>query len=195
MELILASTSSYRKTLLARLDLPFKAVAPVDVDESRLPGESPEALVTRLSRAKAESVLAARPGALVIGSDQVAVNGEEILGKPGGFAKAREQLKKASGRRVQFLTGLCLINGTTGALREETTPFAVHFRELRDAEIEVYLNKERPYDCAGSFKWEGLGIALFARMEGEDPTALMGLPLIRLTALLAEQGMPVLKED
>ncbi len=191
MRIVLGSTSPFRRELLERLGLPFETAAP-DVNESRLENESPEALVLRLSEMKAHAVAADRPDALVIGSDQVAVIDGEILGKPGTHERAVEQLRAASGRRVEFLTGLCLLNGTTGEAQVDLVPFAVQFRELTTTQIENYLRREQPYNCAGSFKSEGLGIALFARMEGDDPNALIGLPLIRLVSMLEAEGVSVL---
>jgi septum formation protein len=192
-EIVLASTSPYRRELLARLGLPFQTVAP-NTDEARLPGETPDALVRRLAEAKARSVASESPRALVIGSDQVAVLDGEVLGKPGSHERAVEQLTRASGRRVEFVTGLCLLDAGTGEASVEVVPYAVVFRRLDPRQIDHYLVRERPYNAAGSFKSEGLGIALFDRMEGEDPTALVGLPLMRLTALLAAAGVDVLTD-
>ncbi|MCK9532057.1 MAG: Maf family nucleotide pyrophosphatase [Gammaproteobacteria bacterium] len=189
--LVLASTSPYRRELLARLGLPFQVAAP-EVDEGALPGESPDALVRRLAEAKARAVAAKHPGALVIGSDQVAVLEGQVLGKPGDHARATAQLRAASGKAVQFLTGLCLFDGRNGTVQVDLVPFGVVFRVLSDAQIEGYLAREQPYNCAGSFKSEGLGIALFERLEGDDPNALIGLPLIRLVDMLAKTGVPVL---
>ena len=191
MDLILASTSSYRRQLLTRLQLPFSCEAP-GVDETHMPGESPETLARRLSLAKAQEVAEHYPGALVIGSDQVACVDGAIQGKPGGFEAARAQLQASSGSVVTFYTGVALVALEHSLEQVTTVPFRVHFRQLRDTEIEDYLRKEQPYDCAGSFKSEGLGIALFDAMEGEDPTALEGLPLITLSKMLSEAGMPVL---
>ena len=191
MKLILASTSPYRRELLGRLGLPFETASP-GVDESPQPGETPQRLVERLACAKAEAVAAAEPEALVIGSDQVAVCEGRVLGKPGDHAAAVEQLRNASGRTVTFYTGLCLINTARGTRQQCVEPFWVVFRELTGEQIESYLEREQPYDCAGSFKSEGLGIALFRRMEGHDPSALMGLPLIRLVAMLEAEGVDVL---
>jgi septum formation protein len=193
-ELVLASTSPYRRDLLARLGLPFRTIAP-DVDETPLPGEFPDRLVHRLAAAKARSVGPLCQGAIVIGSDQVAVLDGERIGKPGGHERAVEQLLRASGRRVEFLTGLAVLDTATDACQVDVVPFAVQFRPLHRPRIERYLARERPYDAAGSFKSEGLGVALFERMEGEDPTALIGLPLIRLTSMLAEAGLDVLGGD
>ncbi len=186
--LVLASTSPYRRELLARLGLPFEVEAP-EVDERPLPGEAPEALVRRLSEAKARAVAARRPGAVVVGSDQVAVLDGEVMGKPGGPERAREQLRRASGRAVDFLTGLAVLDTRDGRLRLEVVPFRVVFRPLDEARIEAYLRRDAPWNCAGSFRSERLGVALFERMEGGDPTALMGLPLIRLVRMLEAVGL------
>jgi MAF protein len=186
--LVLASTSPYRRELLGRLGLPFTSARP-DADESALPGESPEALVARLAESKARSVARHHPEALVIGSDQVAVLDGEIIGKPGTPERAREQLARTSGRSVRFLTGLCLLDTASGESQVLVEPFTVHFRDIDAATIARYVAAEQPYDCAGSFKSEGLGITLFARLEGDDPNSLIGLPLIRLVDLLAESGI------
>jgi MAF protein len=186
--LILASTSPYRRELLGRLGLPFASARPA-TDETPLAGEAPEALVHRLAEAKARSVAADHPAALVIGSDQVAVLDGQVLGKPGTPAVAQQQLQRASGRSVRFLTGLCLLDAGRDRAWVVVEPFTVHFRALTDAQIARYLAAEQPYDCAGSFKSEGLGIALFERLEGNDPNSLIGLPLIRLVALLGEAGV------
>jgi len=191
LPLVLASTSPFRRELLLRLGLPFATLAP-RVDESRRPGESPEALVERLAETKAKAVAADLPQALVIGSDQVACVGGEILGKPGDREGAIAQLTRASGQVVVFHTGLCLLNTATGRARVAREPFRVHFRPLTPAQIAGYVDREEPFHCAGSFKSEGLGIALFERLEGDDPSALVGLPLIRLVALLAAEGVDVL---
>jgi MAF protein len=185
--LILASTSPFRKELLVRLNLPFETAAP-DIDESRMDNEPADELVRRLSEAKARAVGATHPG-LIIGSDQVATHGESILGKPGDHATAMQQLRRLSGEHVTFLTGLCLLDSTTGEVQLDVVPFSVVFRKLDDEQIDRYLRQDQPYNCAGSFKSEGLGITLFERMEGEDPTALIGLPLIRLTGMLANAGI------
>jgi septum formation protein len=186
--LILASTSPYRRALLERLGLPFSIAAP-DVDERPHPGESPTDLVRRLAEAKARAVALNHPDALIIGSDQVACLDDAILGKPGDHATAIAQLERASGRCVLFQTGLCVLDARNGAAQTLVEPFQVHFRVLSRARIAGYLERERPYDCAGSFKSEGLGIALFERLEGDDPTALIGLPLIRLVELLESVGL------
>jgi len=185
--LILASTSPFRKELLGRLNLPFETAAP-DVDESRMENEPAIDLVRRLSEAKARAIGATHAG-LIIGSDQVATHGESILGKPGDHATAMRQLQQLSGEHVTFLTGLCLLDSTTGEVQLDVVPFSVVFRKLSDEQLDRYLRQDQPYNCAGSFKSEGLGITLFERMEGDDPTALIGLPLIRLTAMLANAGV------
>jgi septum formation protein len=186
--IVLASTSVFRCELLERLGLDFEVDSP-GVEEAALAGEVPERMVIRLAEAKARAVAARHPRALIIGSDQCAVLGDRVLGKPGTHERAREQLRALSGQRVVFHTGLCLLNGTTGALQSDTVPFTVVFRALTDQQIDRYLEAERPYDCAGSFKSEGLGIALFERLLGEDPTALIGLPLIRLVDMLAREDI------
>jgi MAF protein len=187
-QLVLASTSTYRAALLARLGLPFVSAAP-QVDESPRPGEPPQVLVLRLAEAKARAVARDFPDALIIGSDQVACIDDRILGKPGDRQRAIAQLEQASGRCVVFQTGLCLLNTGTGRAQTLVEPFRVHFRPLTHARIQAYLDREQPYNCAGSFKSEGLGIALFERLEGDDPSALVGLPLIRLVSLLAAEGL------
>lgn len=189
--LILASASPFRRELLARLRLPFEAIASA-VDETSKPGESPIELVERLAIAKARAVAPQRPGALVIGSDQVAVYDGEIVGKPRDHADAVKQLRSASGRKVILYTGLALLNAQTGRVQSEVVPFAIQFRKLNDVQIENYLRAEAPYGCAGSVKSEGLGIALLERFEGEDPSALIGLPLIRLVRMLENEGLSVL---
>lgn len=191
MKLVLASTSPYRRALLARLGFPFEVDAP-DVDESPLPGEAPEATALRLSVAKARAVATRHPDALVIGSDQVLMLGTEQLGKPGNFDNAFAQLKKMQGRTMVFHTALTLHNSASGHTQTEDVPTTVTLRPLTDAQIAAYLEKERPYDCAGSAKSEALGIALMSRMESTDPTALVGLPLIALTGMLAREGLDVL---
>ena len=187
--LVLASTSSYRRTLLQRLGVAFEVAAP-DVDETQRDGEAPEAMARRLAEAKALAVAKRFPGALVIGCDQVAHCDGEIFGKPGSHAKAVRQLRALSGRAALFHTAVCVHKD--GASRTRVVPCRVSFRELDDATIESYLEKEHPYDCAGSAKAEGLGIALIAKIEGDDPSALIGLPLIALVDLLREQGLDVL---
>lgn len=191
LQLVLASTSPFRKQLLQKLGLDFVTDSP-EIDESRLEGESPEQLVARLAEEKARAVAARQPDSLIIGSDQVAVIDCEILGKPGSHDRAVTQLKAASGRRVTFLTALCLYNSATGDSQLEVVPFGVVFRELSDTQIENYLKAEQPYNCAGSFKSEALGIALFEKLEGEDPNTLIGLPLIRLVRMLEAEGVRVI---
>lgn len=188
--LILASTSPYRRELLHRLGLPF-AVACPQTDESRWPGESPEAMALRLSEAKARAVAGTHPDALIIGSDQVATVDGLIYGKPGSHERAVDQLRVLSGKTVNFYTGLCLYNARTGVVEVCGVPTLVTFRDLTDDEIERYLRREPAYDCAGSARSEGLGIALLSRIAGDDPNALVGLPLIALCALLRRQGVAV----
>ena len=191
--LILASSSAYRRDLLSRLHLHFEAIAP-HVDETPLPGETPEATALRLARAKAQAVTILQPGALVIGSDQVATLDGEQIGKPGNHANALAQLQKMRGREVVFHTALCLWDGRVAdparAAQIENVQVFVRFRDLPDAELDAYLRIEQPYDCAGSAKNEGLGIALLERIDSSDPTALTGLPLIALTGMLRRAGMP-----
>ncbi|MGL4205094.1 MAG: Maf family protein [Aeromonadaceae bacterium] len=186
--LILASTSPYRQALLSKLALPFSTAAP-RVDESALPGESAEQLVARLALAKAQAVASTRDQGWVIGSDQVCVINQQILGKPGTLELASLQLRQASGQVVTFYTGLCLLDVASGKQQRLVEPFQVHFRQLSDEMIENYLQLERPLDCAGSFKSEGLGITLFTRLEGRDPNTLIGLPLIALIDMLALWGV------
>lgn len=189
--IILASTSPYRRELLARLGLPF-AVANPQTDETPLPDESPESLALRLSEAKARAVASEYPDALIIGSDQVATVDGKIYGKPGNHERAVEQLRTLSGKTVNFFTGLCLYNARTGLAEVRGVPTLVGFRHLSDSEIENYLHREPAYNCAGSAKSEGLGIALLSSMQGDDPNALVGLPLIALCDLLRNQGVSVL---
>lgn len=189
--IVLASTSPYRKALLEKLQVTFSTAAP-QVDESPLPDESPEQLVARLAEAKAKVVADQFSNALIIGSDQVAVVDGKILGKPGTRENAFAQLKRAAGKRVIFLTGLCVYNTLSRRSQVEVVPFSVIFRQLTDTQIMHYLDREQPYNCAGSFKSEGLGIALFERLEGDDPNTLIGLPLIRLVRMLESEGFPIL---
>ncbi len=191
MKLILASSSPYRRALLARLKIPFESISP-DVDETPQPGETPEQMVERLSREKARKVAAAHRDALVIGSDQVAVYNGKIVGKPHDHDKAVAQLKEASGRTVVLYTGLVLLNAATGKEQCEVLPYRVTFRTLTDELIESYLRKEQPYSCAGSVKSEGLGIALLEKFEGDDPNTLIGLPLIRLVRMLENEGVKII---
>ena len=188
LPLLLASSSIYRRDLLARLRLPFNCSSP-DIDESHRPGESARELVERLSLEKARALADSHPGHLIIGSDQVAVLNGHIIGKPHTFDKARQQLMDASGASVTFLTGLTLLNARTGNHQTDCIPFTVHMRTLDTEQIERYLRAEKPYDCAGSFKAEGLGVSLFQRTEGDDATSLVGLPLIRLIDMLLTEGV------
>ena len=187
-ELVLGSTSPFRRELLEKLGLPFSAAAP-DVDETRREDESPRALVLRLAEAKARAVAAVHPEALIIGSDQVACVDEQILGKPGNREKAIAQLESMSGKTVCFHTGLCLYNAATGKTQVVCDDFRVHFRQLGHEQIVRYVDKEEPFGCAGSFKSEGLGIALFRKLEGDDPNSLVGLPLIQLVSMLDREGI------
>jgi septum formation protein len=189
--IVLASSSPYRRTLLERLGLEFSCVAPA-VDERPLAGETPRRTAARLAELKARSVAARSGDALVIGSDQVAVMDGRPLGKPGGRAANVAQLVAASGRWVDFLTSVCLLNPGRDSRQLAVVLYSVEFRPLSRPQIEYYVDRERPFDCAGGFKAEGLGIALFRRMRGEDPTALIGLPLIRLSRMLEEEGVELL---
>lgn len=189
--IVLASSSPYRRALLERLGLPFSAASP-DINETPCAGETAAALVQRLARAKAAALAEAFPRHLIIGSDQVACLDDDILGKPGNRENAQRQLRAASGRRVEFLTGLCVLDSASGISHSVVEPFSVVFRQLSDTAIDHYLEREQPFDCAGSFKSEGLGIALFERLQGDDPNALIGLPLIRLVDLLSRFGVAVL---
>lgn len=191
MKLVLASTSPFRRAILEKLGVDFETMAP-DVDESILIDEIPEQLVARLSEAKAKAVAEQLDHALVIGSDQVAVVDGQILGKPGNHDAAVKQLRRVSGKRISFLTGLCVLNTESKRIQLDVVPFNVIFRNLTDSQIENYLQKEQPYNCAGSFKSEGLGIALFDRLEGDDPNTLIGLPLIRLIRMLESEGFPII---
>ncbi|MBK5539965.1 septum formation inhibitor Maf [Pseudomonas sp. TH05] len=190
LPLLLASSSVYRRELLARLRLPFTCASP-DIDESHRSGETATQLVKRLAREKAQALAATHPQHLIIGSDQVAVLGERIIGKPHSFEKARDQLLAASGNSVTFLTGLALLNSQTGACQVDCIAFTVHMRSLTAERIERYLHAEQPYDCAGSFKAEGLGVSLFRSTEGPDATSLVGLPLIRLVDMLLAEGIEI----
>ncbi|HLO95562.1 MAG TPA: Maf family nucleotide pyrophosphatase [Burkholderiaceae bacterium] len=186
--LILGSTSRYRRELLQRLHLPFAVCAPA-VDETPLPGEAPAALARRLALAKAQEVAARFPQALVIGSDQVADLDGQPIGKPGTHERAVEQLRAMRGRTVVFQTALAVVCQARGYVTQDLAPVSVRFRALDDAEIEHYLRTEQPYDCAGSAKSEGLGIALLDAIDSDDPTALVGLPLIRVARMLREGGL------
>lgn len=186
--LVLASTSPYRAGLLARLKVPFSAAAP-GIDERARDGETPRALAARLAQAKAEAVARRQPGAWVLGSDQVAVRDGEILGKPLDASRCEAQLMASSGRQVVFLTAACLLRGSDGRALEHLDETRVHFRQLDPVRVRHYVDLEQPLDCAGGFKSEGLGIALFERIESKDPTALIGLPLIWVAWALAQVGM------
>ena len=190
--LILASTSPYRRELLARLRIPFDVQAP-GVDESPLPAEAPANLALRLAETKARAVGASAAGALVIGCDQVAALDGACLGKPGGHPAAVAQLEAMRGREVVFHTALALLDTASGRIQLDSVPTTVRFRAYDDLEIERYLAAERPYDCAGSAKIEGLGIALVEQVTNDDPTALIGLPLIRLAAMLANEGVAIIR--
>ena len=191
MNLILASTSPFRKAILNKLGVTFDTLSP-EADETALDNETPQQLVERLSIAKAKAVADKVNDALVIGSDQVSVINGEIIGKPHTHENAVKQLQNASGKTVTFYTGLCLYNSTTQQYQSEVVPFNVVFRTLSDSQIENYLKKEEPYNCAGSFKSEALGIVLFEKLEGEDPNTLMGLPLIRLVKMLEKENFSIL---
>ncbi len=190
-QFVLASTSPFRRELLSRLGLLFETANP-NTDEASLLGESPEETALRLSEAKARAVAVQFPDALIIGSDQVACLDGQVFGKPGNHANAVKQLQAMRGRTVNFYTGLCLFNAKTGKAHLRGVPTLVTFRDLTDAEIENYLHREQPYNCAGSAKSEGLGIALIASMVGEDPNALIGLPLIALCDLLRIENFKIL---
>lgn len=185
--LILGSSSPYRRELLSRLRIPFETASP-DIDESPLAGERPDVTALRLSRLKAEAIAARHPGALVIGSDQVCTLDNVQISKPGTHEKALAQLQLMRGRTVTFHSALCLLDTRTGASHLADVQTHATFRDLSDAELDAYLRAETPYDCAGSAKVEGLGIALLSRVESDDPTALIGLPLIALTGMLRRVG-------
>lgn len=188
LRLVLASTSPYRRQLLERFGQRFTVAAP-DVDESPLPGETPIDLVNRLARAKAEVVARRNPRSIVIGSDQIAVSGREIIGKPGNPERCIEQLKAVSGQRLTFHTAVHVIQSESGSNDSHLDITTVHFRKLSAEEISRYVARERPVNCAGGFKAEGLGITLFERIDSQDPTALIGLPLIWLSAALRKAGL------
>jgi len=191
-ELILASTSRYRRELLERLRIPFRALSP-DTDETPLPGEAPAALAERLALAKARALAGRFPDAVVIGADQVADVDGSAIGKPGDHARAVEQLRVMSGRTIVFQTALAVVRAARGFAEVRRVPVPVRFRTLSDAEIEFYLRTEQPYDCAGSAKCETLGIALLEAIESDDPTALIGLPLITTCTLLRAAGLDPLR--
>jgi len=186
--LVLASSSAYRKELLSRLQLPFEVAVP-DIDETPQPGETPSATALRQARDKAAAVAAKLPGAIVIGSDQVATLDDEQIGKPGNHANALAQLQKMRGREVIFHTALCVWDGRNNTAQVENIQTVVKFRDLPDEELDAYLRIEQPYDCAGSAKNEALGIAILERIDSSDPTALTGLPLIALTGMLRNLGV------
>jgi len=188
--LVLASSSPYRRELLARLRMPFEVLSP-DVNETPLANEMPQETALRLAQLKARAVADKFPDALIIGSDQVALLGEQQIGKPHTHENAKKQLQAASGRSMVFHTALCLYNSKSGNMQARVVPITIQFRTLSDAAIERYLAAEQPYNCAGSAKSEGLGIALIARFEGEDPNALVGLPLIALVDMLHQEGVDV----
>jgi len=190
LPLILASTSQFRRELLTRLQIPFTAVAP-DADETPLPGESPAQTAERLSELKARAVALEHPNSLIIGSDQVAYLGTQRFGKPGRRENATAQLRAMRGNTVIFHTGLCLLNTQTGHYQLAGIPTEVRFRDLSDQEIERYLDREDALNCAGSAKSEGLGISLLDYMRGDDPNALVGLPLIALSKMLRAEGVPL----
>ncbi|MDH5601761.1 MAG: Maf-like protein [Gammaproteobacteria bacterium] len=191
MKLILASTSPFRKAILDKLGIDFDTASP-ETDETALKNETPQQLVERLSIAKAKAIADKVSDSLVIGSDQVSVIDGEIIGKPHTHENAVKQLQNASGKIITFYTGLCLYNSSTKQYQSEVVPFNVVFRELTDQQIENYLQKETPYNCAGSFKSEALGIVLFEKLEGDDPNTLMGLPLIRLVNMLEHENFLIL---
>jgi septum formation protein len=188
--IVLASSSTYRKALIARLGLECRTVAP-DIDESALPAEPPATTALRLAQAKASKIAEREPAALIIGSDQVAVLDNQSIGKPGTHAAAVRQLQAMSGKTVVFHTALCLLNSETNAVQLANVPTTVRFRELDVAQIERYLQQDQPYDCAGSAKIEALGITLVERVESDDPTALIGLPLIALVTMLQKEGIHI----
>lgn len=189
-KLVLASTSPFRRNVLQKLKIEFDVQAP-EIDETGLDNESPQELVSRLSEAKAKAIASIYPNALIIGSDQVAVLDDNILGKPGNHENARKQLAMASGKKITFFTGLCLYNSATDNAQIRCIPFDVYFRKLTEEQIERYLQVDKPYNCAGSFKSEGFGISLFEKLDGEDPNTLIGLPLIELIRLLATEGVSI----
>ncbi|WP_416049186.1 Maf-like protein [Cupriavidus basilensis] len=191
--LILGSSSRYRRELLERLRIPFEVAIP-DIDETPQPGESPEATALRLSHAKAQAIAEQHPGTLVIGSDQVATLDGRQIGKPGSHEKALAQLQWMRGRTVTFHSALCLLDSRNGEVQLADIQTRATFRDLPDQELDAYLRIERPYDVAGSAKSEGLGIALLSHMESDDPTALVGLPLIALTNMLRQAGYPFFQD-
>ena len=189
--LILASSSEFRRELLQKLHIPFNSISP-KIDETALDGEKPHQTALRLAQQKAKKIGAQYPHALVIGCDQVATLDGVELGKPGNHQNATKQLQMMRGREVTFHSALCLYNAATGNMQAEVVPYLVRFRQLTNDQIDTYLTKEQPYQCAGSAKSEGLGIALIERMIGEDPNALIGLPLIKLITMLQNEGVNIL---
>lgn len=181
--IVLGSSSPFRKALLEKLDLSFDCDSP-DIDETPLKNEHPKDMVARLAKQKADAIATRHPQSIIVASDQCATLDGKIIGKPGDHQTAVEQLTAASGRTVTFYTSLCVYNAGTNQYQEAVEPFYVYFRELSESQIENYLKKEEPYNCAGSFKSEGLGISLFDRLEGDDPNTLIGLPLIQLIRML-----------
>ena len=192
--LVLGSTSPFRQSILEKLNLSFECAKP-NIDETALLNETPQALVERLAIEKAQAVAGEFSDALIIGSDQVAVCEGEILGKPHNFDNGVKQLTKFSDKVVTFYTGLCVLDSSTNKVKSLVEPFIVHFNPLTQSEIASYLRAEQPYNCAGSFKSEGLGICLFKKLEGDDPNTLIGLPLIKLVSLLKAHGLNVLAEQ
>lgn len=192
--LVLGSTSPFRKSILEKLNLAFECAKP-NIDETPLANESPQALVERLAIEKAKAVAPQYQNALIIGSDQVAVCDGEILGKPHTFENGVKQLSKFSNKSITFYTGLCVYDSANDMVKSLVEPFVVHFNALSLAEIENYLKAEQPYNCAGSFKSEGLGICLFKKLSGDDPNTLIGLPLIKLVALLKLHGFNTLAQQ
>ncbi|MDF1588043.1 MAG: Maf family protein [Gammaproteobacteria bacterium] len=193
-QLILGSSSPFRAELLSKLGLPFETASP-DIDEQPLENEHAADLVKRLSEQKAHAIAGRYPNALIIASDQVALLDNTILGKPGDHQNALKQLMAASGKTVIFLTGLVLMNSQTGNIHSSVEMYSVEFKQLTPEQIEFYLNKEQPYQCAGSFKSEGFGISLFNKLQGDDPNTLIGLPLIRLTEMLKAEGIDILQPN
>lgn len=190
INLILASSSSYRRKLLQRLKIPFHCESP-DINESPHVDETATELVLRLAETKVRAVASIYPQSLIIGSDQIGTINDEILTKPGNYKNARNQLARISGQSVKFLTGLCLLNTINNRTQKDCVSYTVHFRSISENEVERYLNKEKPYDCTGSFKSEEYGISLVERMEGDDPTSLVGLPLIRLADMLRNENQHI----
>lgn len=190
-QIVLASTSPYRQALLSKLEIPFVTANPL-TDETPLAGEHPQTLALRLAEAKARAVAPNFPNALIIGSDQVAVLGKQIFGKPGTHENAIKQLQALRGNTVNFYTALCLLNTHDDTVQITGVPTLVSFRDLSDAEIENYVRREQPYNCAGAAKSEGLGISLLTAMTGDDPNALVGLPLIALCTMLKNAGVQIL---